>query len=62
MKNLLKALSKSLIHLQIININSTLFGTQEILDHSFKLSNVNTTTALFTKVIVPVVKTVSVNP
>ena len=62
MKNLLKALSESLIHLQIININSTLFGTQEILDHSFKLSNVNTTTALFTKVIVPVVKTVSVNP
>ena len=43
--------------------DSTLFGTPETLDHSFKLKiKLNTTAALFTKVIVRVVKNMSVNP
>ena len=51
MKNLQKALSKSLIYLEIINVNSKLFETQEILDHSFTLEiMLNTTAALFTQV------------
>ena len=63
MKNLPKALSKSSSYLQIINVNSTLLGTLTILIHSFKLKTIsNTTSALFTKVIVSVVKTVLVNP
>ena len=47
LKNLQKALSKSSLYLQIINLNLTLFGTLEILDHSFKLKiMLNTTAAL----------------
>ena len=47
----------------IINVNSALSGTLEILDHSFKLKiMLNNTTALFTKVIVCVVKTMSLSP
>ena len=64
MKNLLKPLSKtkSSLYLQILNINSTLFGTLETVDHSFKLKIMwNTTAVLFTKVIVRVVETMSVN-
>ena len=61
-KNLQKALSKSSLYLQITNINSTLFGTLETLDHSFKLKiMLNTTATLFIKVIVRVVKTMSMN-
>ena len=61
-KSLQKALSKSSLYLLIINVNSALFGTPETLDHSFKLKiKLNTTAALFTKVIVRVVKTMSVN-
>ena len=63
MKNLPKTLSKSSLHLQIRNVNSTLFGTLEKVDHSFKLRIMrNTTAALFMRVIVHVVKTMSVNP
>ena len=64
MKNLLKPLSKtkSSLYLQTLNINSTLFGTLETVDHSFKLKIMwNTTAVLFTKVIVRVVETMSVN-
>ena len=47
----------------MINVNSTLFGTIETLDRSFKLNIIlNITAALFTTVIVRVVKTMSVNP
>ena len=47
----------------MINVNSTLFGALEKVDHSFKLKIMrNTTAALFTKVIVHVVKAMSVNP
>ena len=61
-KNLQKALSKSSLYLQITNINSALFGTLETLDHSFKLKiMLNTTATLFIKVIVRVVKTMSMN-
>ena len=61
-KNLQKALSKSSLYLQITNINSTLFGTLETLDHSFKLKiMLNITATLFIKVIVHVVKTMSMN-
>ena len=46
-----------------MNVNSTLFRTLEILDHSFKLKiMLNTTASLFTKVFVCVVKTTLVNP
>ena len=63
MKNLPKTLSKSSLYLQIINVNLTLFGTLEILAHSFKLKlTQNTTTALFMKLFACVVKTMSVNP
>ena len=49
--------------MQIINVNLTLFGTLEILAHSFKLKlTQNTTTALFMKLFACVVKTMSVNP
>ena len=48
-------------YIYIVNVNSTLFGSLEILNHSFKLK-INTTAALFMKVIVRVVKTMSVNP
>ena len=48
MKKSPKALSKSSLYLQIINVNSTLFGTVETLGHSFKLKIMpNTTAALF---------------
>ena len=40
MNNLLKALSKSLLYLQVRNVNLTLFRTLEILDHSFKLKTI----------------------
>ena len=50
-------------YIYIVNVNSTLFGSLETLDHSFKLKiMLNTTAALFMKVIVLVVKTMSVNP
>ena len=63
MKKLQKVLSKSSLYLQIINVNSTLCGTLEILDYSFKVKIMaNITAALFTKVIVRLVKTMSVNP
>ena len=63
MKNLQKALSKSFLYLQILHVNSTLFETLEILDHSFKLKiMLSTTAALFMKVIFRVVKTKLVNP
>ena len=63
MKNLQKALLKSLLYLQIINVNSTLFETLDTSDHSFKLKIMrNTTAAWFMKVIVHVVKTMLVNP
>ena len=45
------------------SVNSTLSGTPETLDHSFKLKiMLNTTAAWFMKLIVRVVKTKSVNP
>ena len=51
------------LYLQIINVNSALFGTLERLDHSFKLKIVlNTTAAWFMMVTVRVVKTMLVNP
>ena len=54
-----KTFSKSSLYLQIRNVNSTLLGTLETLDHSSRLKIIlNTTAALFTKVIVRVVKTV----
>ena len=63
MKNLQKALSQGSLYLQIINVNSTLFGKLEILDHTFKLKiMLNITAALLTKVIVRVVKVMSMNP
>ena len=63
MKNLQKSLSKGLLYLQILNVNSTMFGTLEILDHPFKLKiMLNTTAALFTKVIGCVVKPILVDP
>ena len=63
MKNLQKALSKSSLYLEIINVNSNLLGTIETLDHSFKLKiMLNITGALFMKVILCVVKNMSVNP
>ena len=63
MKNLQKALSQGSLYLQIINVNSTLFGKLEILDHTFKLKIIlNITAALLTKVVVRVVKIMSVNP
>ena len=63
MKNLQKALSQGSLYLQIINVNSTLFGKLEILDHTFKLKiMLNITAALLTKVIVRMVKIMSVNP
>ena len=62
MKNLSKVVSKSSLYLQVVNINSTLFGTPEILDHSFKLKIMSdSTVALFMKVLIRVVKTMSVN-
>ena len=63
MKNLQNALSQGSLYLQIINVNSTLFGKLEILDHTFKLKiMLNITAALLTKVIVRMVKIMSVNP
>ena len=63
MKNLHKASSKSFLYLQIINVNAALFATLETLYHSFKLkTTLNTTAAWFMKVIVRVMKTMSVNP
>ena len=45
----------------MINVNSALLGTLETLDHSFALKvKLNTTAAWFMKVIVRVVKTMSV--
>ena len=62
-KNLQKVLSKGLLFLQILNVNSTMFGTLEVLDHPFKLKiMLNTTAALFTKIIGRVVKPMLVNP
>ena len=61
MKTFQKASSKSALYLQIINL--TLFGKLEILDHFSKLKIMfNNTAALFTKIIIRVVKTMSVNP
>ena len=63
MKNLQNALSQGSLYLQITNVNSTLFGKLEILDHTFKLKiMLNITAALLTKVIVRMVKIMSVNP
>ena len=63
MKNLQNALSQGSLYLQIINVNSTLFGKLEILDHTFKLKiMLNITAALLTKVIVRMVKIMLVNP
>ena len=63
MKNLPKALSKRSLYFQIINVDSTLFGTLEALDHSFKLTiMLNTTAVLLMKVNICVVKTMLVNP
>ena len=57
-KFILKALSKSLFYLQIIDVNLTLSGTPEILDHSFKLKIMsNSTAAWFMKIIIHVAKT-----
>ena len=39
MKNLPKALSKSLLYLPIINVNSKVFRTLEILDHPFDIKD-----------------------
>ena len=62
-KNLQKALSKSSLYLQIIKVNSTLFGRLETLDHSFKLKiMLNITAALFMKIIIRVGKIMSMNP
>ena len=45
-KNLQKFLSKDLLYLQVINVNSVLFGSLETLDPSFKLKiKLNTTAA-----------------
>ena len=53
------AVSESSLYLQIINVNSTLFGKLEILDHCFKLKTMlNTTAVLFTKVVALLVKTI----
>ena len=53
------AVSESSLYLQIINVNSTLFGKLEILDHYFKLKTMlNTTAILFTKVFALLVKTI----
>ena len=61
-KNLQKALSKSVLYLQIINVNSAFFGTLETLHSSFKLKiKPKTIAAWFMKVIVCVVKPMSVN-
>ena len=63
MKNLPKALSKNLLYLPIINVNSKVFRTLEILDHPFELKiMLNTTDVLFTKVIVCVMKTMLLSP
>ena len=52
-----------MLFLQILNVNSTMFGTLEVLDHPFKLKiMLNTTAALFTKIIGRVVKPMLVNP
>ena len=57
-----KSLIKKLVIFANI-VNLTLFGTLEILAHSFKLKLTrNTTTALFMKLFACVVKTMSVNP
>ena len=62
-KNLQKALSKSFLCSQIINVHSTLFRTLETLDHSFNLKiMLNTIAAWLMKVIVRVVKTMWMNP
>ena len=62
-KNLQKALSKSFLYLQKLNVNPTLFGTLQILDHPFKLKiMLSTTAALFMKVIFRVMKTKLMNP
>ena len=59
MKSLPVAVSESSLYLQIINVNSTLFGKLEILDHCFKLKTMlNTTAVLFTKVVALLVKTI----
>ena len=58
-----KSVTKSVLYLQIINVNSTLFGTPETLHQSLKLKiMLNTTAALFMKVTVLMVKTMLVNP
>ena len=63
MKNLQKVLSESVLYLQILNVNSALFGTRETLHSSFKLKiKLNTIAAWFMKVIVCVVKPMSVSP
>ena len=50
-------------YLQITSVNWTLLAKMEILDHLFKSKiMLNTTAALFTKVIVRMVKTMSMNP
>ena len=60
MKNLSRALSKSLLYLHIKNENSTLFRTSGTF---FKVKiTPNITAALFTQVMVCVVKSMSVNP
>ena len=62
MKSLPKVLSRRSLHLQVININSTLFEVPERLDHYLKQKiMINTITAIFTKVFVCVVKTMSIN-
>ena len=44
----MKNLQKTLLYSQITNVNSTLFGTLEMLDRSFKLKiMLNNTAALF---------------
>ena len=58
-----KTLTKSSLYLQIINIISTLLGTLEALDHSFKLNVMfSMTAALFMNVIFSAMKTMSENP
>ena len=62
-KKLPNTLSKSLLYFQVMKANSALFGAIEVLDHSFQLKiMLSTTAALFMKKIVRIVRTMSVNP
>ena len=63
MKNFPRVLSNSLLYLETRNVNSTHFGTLEILHRPYKLKKMlNTTAAVFMEVIVHVMETMLLNP